>query len=333
MSLANKRNVHLDIRLKGNVTPEPKEHQTRHVKDLSYIHVHPASPPDWNHLKVLHRNTLPPRSYFFLYNTEKAALAGDVRNSRSQLLSGNNWKFHLSPSPFQGPTEFWERDFDASGWADIAVPGMWQTQGFGKGPQYTNLDFPWPADPPHVPLDDNECGRYVTVFDVDTAFAESQLRLRFEGVDSAFTVWVNGKEIGYSQGARNPSEFDVTHAIEVGRQNTLAVQVYQRCDGTCLEDQGQGRLSGICRGVYLHSFPKTSIVDFQVQTRFLDSKYSDAEISVKVQLSNRARVKLQLLDARRSLVAVGKSPAKSEDTTVSIKLVVENPHRWTAETP
>jgi len=213
-------------------------------KDESKVHVHPQTTPDWNNLQVIHRNTLDPRNHFYLYDTEEDALAGDIEKARCQKLSGRAWKFNLSSSPFQGPAGFHEVDFDCSTWDDIQVPGMWQCQGFGKGPQYTNLDFPWPADPPHVPLDDNECGRYVTTFSVDDSWANTQLRLRFEGVDSAFTVWVNGRNIGYSQGARNPSEFDVTDAVRIGADNTLAVEVYQRCDGSYLEDQA-------CRNVCL----------------------------------------------------------------------------------
>jgi len=235
MALNPESKMHIAVRLKGSVTPEPQDDSD--FVDPDKFHVHPPQTPDWNNLKVLHRNTLPPRSYFYLYDKEDDALVGDITRSRCQRLSGTDWKLHVAPSPFQGPTGFYELGYDVSEWKDAFVPGMWQCQGLGKGPQYTNLDFPWPADPPHVPLDDNECGRYVTTFHVSKKFANSQLRLRFEGVDSAFSVWVNGKEIGYSQGARNPSEFDVTDAIEVGWYNTLAVEVYQRCDGTYLEDQ------------------------------------------------------------------------------------------------
>lgn len=97
--------------------------------------------------------------------------------------------------------------------------------------------YPWPVDSPNVPYDDNETGSYLRTFKVPKAFEGDQLRLRFEGVDSAFHVWVNGKEVGYSQGSRNPSEFDITAFVNLDGENTLAVQVYQRCDGSYLEDQ------------------------------------------------------------------------------------------------
>lgn len=161
-----------------------------------------------------------------------------MRRSRAALLSGT-WGFDLSTSPFQGPRDFHRTDFDHEKWKLIKVPGMWQLQGFGKGPQYTNVNYPFPVNPPHVPYDDNECGRYVTVFEAPEHLKGdgNRWRLRFEGVDAAFTVWVNGKEVGYSQGSRNPSEFDITDFLEVDDENLLCVEVYQRCDGSYIEDQ------------------------------------------------------------------------------------------------
>lgn len=207
--------------------------------NLSETEVQPKQIPDWSNLKVIHRNTLAPRSHFHLYNTEKDALSGDVGRSRATLLSGT-WGFELSPGPFNGSQEFYKSDFDHTEWKLIKVPGMWQLQGFGKGPQYTNVNYPFPVDPPNVPYDDNECGRYIKRFTVpDTLKDGDQWRLRFEGVDAAFTVWLNGKEVGYSQGSRNPSEFDVSAFLnlESDAENTLCVEVYQRCDGSYIEDQ------------------------------------------------------------------------------------------------
>lgn len=102
---------------------------------------------------------------------------------------------------------------------------------------YTNVIYPFPVDPPNVPFDDNETGSYIRTFIVSEALRNHQLRLRFEGVDSSFHVWVNGKEVGYSQGSRNPSEFDITAFVNEEAENTLAVRVYQWCDGSYIEDQ------------------------------------------------------------------------------------------------
>jgi len=97
--------------------------------------------------------------------------------------------------------------------------------------------YPFPVDPPNIPYDNNETGSYLRTFTVPESFKDHQLRLRFEGVDSSFHVWVNGKEVGYSQGARNPSEFDITSFVNIEGENSLAVQVYQFCDGSYIEDQ------------------------------------------------------------------------------------------------
>jgi beta-galactosidase len=102
---------------------------------------------------------------------------------------------------------------------------------------YTNIKYPFPVEPGHVSYEANETGSYRRTFKVPAEFKHHQLRLRFEGVDSAFHVWVNGKEVGYSQGSRNPSEFDITELVDASNVNTLAVRVYQYCDGTYIEDQ------------------------------------------------------------------------------------------------
>jgi beta-galactosidase len=205
------------------------------------IHIHPQATPDWNNLSVIHRNTLPGRSHFFVYDNEDDALTRDLSRSKSQLLSGPRWIFQLAKSPLEGVTDFYMQDRSALEddplWGRVAVPGMWQLQGWGKGPHYTNIMFPFPVDPPHVPIDDNETGRYVTHFFLDKDDEGHQLRLRFEGVDSAFTVWINDTKVGYSQGSRNPSEFDITPHVSFGTFTRLSVEVYQRCDGTYIEDQ------------------------------------------------------------------------------------------------
>ncbi|KAK1759609.1 glycoside hydrolase [Echria macrotheca] len=295
------------------------------------VHVVPAATPDWNNLKVIHRNTLPPRSHFFLYDNAKDALSRDVSRSKSQLLSGK-WRFQLSPSPLSARRQDY-LDYDvlqkSTEWHWIAVPGMWQCQGFGKGPQYTNINFPFPVDPPRVPIDDNECGRYVTQFHLHESDKAHQLRLRFEGVDAAFTVWVNDHEVGYSQGSRNPSEFDVTEFVRFGGRNVLYVEVYQRCDGSYIEDQDQWWLSGIFRDVWLHKFPKTHIEDLHIQT-LLDDNYKNATLHVDVKLNDNADVTLQLLDADGKQLA---KDTKSGEKSVVFEIPVSNPHKWSAETP
>lgn len=287
----------------------------------------PESTPDWNSLAVIHRNTLPPRSSFFLYPTPEDAESRDISRSKTQLLSGR-WRFNWSKSPFDEPIDFHTSDYDALRWDTIEVPCMWQLQGYGT-PQYVNLTYPFPVNPPHVPLDDNECGRYVTRFYVGEDAEDHQLRLRFEGVDSSFTCWLNDKEVGYSQGSRNPSEFDVTEHIVIGGNNVLYVEVYQRCTGSYLEDQDCWRLSGIFRDVYLHKFPKCHFEDVHVQT-ILDDEYRDAKLHVRIQVNSQAEVTLRLVDAEGNRIA---ERTREGDGTIEFEVGVRNPSKWTAETP
>ncbi|KAF2704120.1 glycoside hydrolase family 2 protein [Pleomassaria siparia CBS 279.74] len=291
----------------------------------------PQRTPDWSNVEVIHRNTLSPRSHFHVYDSESDALSGNLDLSRAVLLSGQ-WGFDLATTPFAGPREFFRTDFVHDDWKLVSVPGMWQLQGFGKGPHYTNMFFPFPVNPPHIPYDDNECGRYVTRFDVPERLRNGkQWRLRFEGVDSAFTVWVNGKEVGYSQGSRNPSEFDITSFLEVEVENLLCVEVYQRCDGSYIEDQDQWWLSGIFRDVWLHSFPEVTFEDFHIQT-LLDADYEDALLAVSVTLNRAyAQVDFKLLDAEGNVKATGS--LTEGDETYDCNHRLNSPHKWTSETP
>nr|DAA35006.1 TPA_inf: intracellular beta-galactosidase BgaD2 [Chaetomium globosum CBS 148.51] len=305
-------------------------------------HIIPVTPPDWNNLRVIHRNTLPPRAHFFLYGNREDALSRDIARSKSQLISGQ-WRFHLSKSPLDGPVDFHlhtPSDLESKhGWGGqtIRVPGMWQLQGYGKGPHYTNLNFPFPVDPPHVPIDDNECGRYATSFQLTSEDKGHQLRLRFEGVDSAFTLWVNHREVGYSQGSRNPSEFDITPFVRCPGTNSLHVEVYQRCDGSYIEDQDQWWLSGIFRDVWLHKFPPTHFEDLRIKAQLSDN-YQDGTLYVEFKLNHEAKVNLALLDADGAEIASQiqerEGGASDKGTWTKAKIgPLKDVHRWTAETP
>ncbi|KAI1344510.1 intracellular beta-galactosidase BgaD [Xylariaceae sp. FL0016] len=299
---------------------------------MSPSRTYPASQPDWNNLDVLHRNTLPPRVNFYVYNSSKDALTYDVVKSKTHCLSGT-WKFHLAKNPFEAPEGFEAEAFDAAKWDDTIVPSMWQLNGYGKGPHYTNVNFPIPVDPPNVPFEENETGSYITKFAVPENLRDSQIRLRFEGVDSAFHVWVNGKEVGYHQGSRNPSEFDVTSVVNQAGDNTLAVRVYQYCDATYIEDQDQWRMSGIFRDVYLLGFPSEArIEDLFLQTK-LDSQYVDAELKVRVDVSGSGKLRLDLYDTDKTTSVASESKDVNSGGPVEFSFRVKDPKKWTAETP
>lgn len=261
----------------------------------------PSQTPDWANLQILNRNTLPPRAHFAVQDSES--------------LNGL-WQFQLCPNPFATPTQFGEID----------VPGMWQLQGYGDPPQYTNISYPFPVNPPKVSYSVNECGIYSRKFTIPSHWSGRQVRLRFEGVDSAFHVIINDKEVGYSQGARNPTEFDIT-AFLIDKENLIHVNVYKYSDGSYLERQDQWSLSGIFRDVLLIAFPSdTCIEDYFVRTSF-DETYTDATLSVSVTTSSRTEVNLRLVDAEGKLIV------KASTSNGYFSLPIKAPHQWTAEVP
>lgn len=186
--------------------------------------------PDYCNEQVIQRNRLPARSYHI--------------PETSVLLNGI-WEFNYAPTPFHAP----EPDAALHGsshksieWSPIPVPSHWQFHGYGI-PHYTNTVYPIPVCPPQVPTE-NPTGTYRRSFEVPHSWGDMQLRLRFDGVDSAYHVWLNGKAIGYSQGSRNSAEFDISQYVKTDGMNELLVRVYQWSDGSYIEDQDQWWLSG-----------------------------------------------------------------------------------------
>nr|DAA35010.1 TPA_inf: intracellular beta-galactosidase BgaD [Fusarium vanettenii 77-13-4] len=282
---------------------------------------------DWSDLKVLHRNRLPTRAHFYPFSTRDDALTLNRDKAAYQSLNGT-WKFRHDASPFEAPD--WENAQPLT-WANIQVPGMWQLQGHSR-PLYSNVNYPFPVDPPNVPLL-NETGSYWRCFTTPADWRDRQIRLRFEGVDSAFHVWANGLEVGYSQGSRNAAEFDISSLLhEPGSLNTLAVRVYELCDGSYIERQDQWTLSGIFRDVYLVAFDSLAIVDFEA---FPIVHESLTRASLRVRLTVQGAEPGTLAKAEL-LSPVGSSlwqttAAPSED----LELVLEGDdlHLWSAESP
>lgn len=129
--------VHINLKT-GNQQHDPTPRSSLDVLKMTETHTFPKGLPDWSNLEVIHKNTLPPRASFHLYDNEANALTRDTTKSRSLSLSGT-WKFSLAKSPFDAPPDFFENNFDSQKWGKIEVPGMWQLQGYGKGPQYVSL--------------------------------------------------------------------------------------------------------------------------------------------------------------------------------------------------
>ena len=281
--------------------------------------------PDWENLELLHRNTLPTRFAFFQYSSEEIARQHKREASEFCLSLNGTWQFRYDESPLEAPE--WETQ-DPLTWNGIKVPGMWQLQGYGH-PHYSNVNYPFPVDPPNVPLL-NGTGSYWRKFTLPSQWSGDQIRLRFEGVDSSFHVWVNGKEVGYSQGARNAHEFDITQYLAEG-ENTLAVRVYELCDGSYLERQDQWTLSGIFREVYLTSFPQNAITDFSAVPELDDSfKKATLRVQVKTQGEAAGSVSIKLYHPKGRLQHEGTfEPASGAVIEVS----GDDLDLWSAENP
>lgn len=286
---------------------------------------------DWHDLSVLERNRVKSRAYFIPFADTDGALSYDRGSSAWYHSLNGVWKFHYAEEPETAPEAFYEEDYDVSAWDDLPVPGHWQLQGYGH-PHYTDLYYPFPVDPPHVP-NANPTGSYVREFELPEHWDGQKICVKFDGVDSAFHVWLNGSFIGYSQGSRLTSEFDLTPYLKAG-VNKMSVRVYQWSDGSYLEDQDMWWMSGIFRDVYLVAEPSAlRINDFRVTTE-LDAKYLNAKLNVHLELEGKesGSVRLQLLDGTGVVVgSVEKDVTHSAAEDFEIE--VAGPDLWTAESP
>ncbi|MCP3738596.1 beta-galactosidase subunit alpha [Rossellomorea sp. BNER] len=296
---------------------------------------------DWETLSVLHRGRLPDRAYFLSFTNEKNALTYERGRSRGFKLLNGMWKFNYSENPEFAPDFFYADDYDVSDWDDLQVPSHWQLNGYGT-PHYTNVQYPFPVDPPYVPTD-NPTGSYKRNFYLTPEWLDQKIILRFEGVDSAFHVWVNGKEIGYSQGSRMSSEFNITPYIREGL-NTLSVRVYQWSDGSYLEGQDMWWLSGIFRDVYLLAKPIIHINDLFIRTE-LDKNYEDAVLKIDTILENGVnqnmdyyQLEYRILNHEKRLIAQtieSKSVFLPKNLSVKVRMdiPVKSPTKWSVENP
>jgi len=296
---------------------------------------------DWENPQIVGRNKEPAHIPLVPYADERTALADDRSASPYVQLLNGEWKFKYAPNPASAPENFHEKDFDDSGWDTIAVPGNWQLQGYDK-PIYTNVQYPFPAEALRVPHDDNPTGSYRKDFTIPDNWEGRQIFLLFEGVDSAFTLWVNGQEVGYSQDSRLPAEFNITPHLHSG-ENTLAVQVVRWSDGSYLEDQDFWRLSGIYRDVYLWAAPSVHVRDFYIRTN-LDEAYRDGLLSVTVKVHNYSGqeaadhiLEVKLFDARTNEL-ISESAKKvtvkcGDDVMLELEQAVPNPQKWSDEHP
>ena len=302
----------------------------------------PEPAPYWEDPAVFAENREPPRASFTPFPTLARWIDRRPEDSPFRLSLNGNWRFHWVPRPSERPTDFFEPDFDASAWDIIPVPSNWEFEGYGY-PVYRDEFYSFPANPPFVPRDDNPVGSYRRTFEVPEDWERREIFLNFDGVYSAFFVWVNGEYIGYSEGSRTPAAFRVTEAVRAGA-NMVAVQVYRWSDGSYLESQDFWRVSGIDRDVYLVSRPPTYLRDFHVEAE-LDDAYEKGRLRLTVSLANRGlgsagrhQVHFNLRDPQDRLVweeteVLEVDVPLNGEAEASGSFGVGRPLHWTAETP
>lgn len=277
-------------------------------------------------LEHLHIGTEMPRAYFIPYDSLEDALKGDRNESYYLTNLCGQWSFKYFKSFEDIDESFYEEKKDISELNKVAVPGCFQLydiEGIDK-PLYSNLKYPFPTDPPHVP-EDNPCAFYIRDFEVSEEMLERESIITFEGVSSCFYLWVNGEFVGYSQVSHCTSEFNISEYVKLG-SNRIAVLNVKWCDGSYLEDQDYFRLSGIFREVYILSRNKTRIEDAFIKQEF-NEDYSLCTLTIDCTLKGNAPVLYGLASPKGELIAQGESEAPC--FTVEIK----TPLLWNDEKP
>ena len=286
-------------------------------------------PRHYEDLKIMHENTMPSRAYYMPASHDMGPLVEDRFSSDRVICMNGTWEFQYFNSIYDLQEKFYEQGYDCSRFTQVEVPGVWQNYGYDSH-QYTNVRYPIPLDPPYVPQE-NPCGAYVRKFYYEIPEEAPRAYLNFEGVDSCFYVWVNGKYVGYSQVSHATSEFDVTEVLKNG-ENTLAVLVLKWCDGTYLEDQDKFRMSGIFRDVYFVNRPENVVYDYFTTTEIQEEQ---AVITVQASYQGKAvPTKLTLYDAEHKEIA---SQVFQENTgtvyTHKAVILVKEPNLWNPEQP
>ena len=295
---------------------------------------------DWENPAIFSVNKEGPRASFIPFQDEPASLSKDIDKSNRILNLNGEWKFQFSWNPASVPDGFFFVGYDDTNWDNLEVPSNWQVKGYGT-PIYTNVTHPFEANPPLVPADTNETGCYRRYFEVPGGWDNKEIFIHFAGVQSAFYLWINGQEVGYSHGSMTPAEFNITNYLNEGR-NLVAAQVIRWSDGSYLEDQDFWRLSGIYRDVYLIARTPVSIDDFNVVTD-LDEGYTDARLHVKVDLKKFVQTRFAGEVLLKLYCPAGEiifENAKNVEISGNINFFsidfdqeVINPLKWTAETP
>ncbi len=293
--------------------------------------------PDWENLAVNTINTEKPHATIVSFPDNAATLNAGWRESENVMSLDGKWKFSFAKTPAERPYWFFKDDYDIRSWSDIEVPSTWEREGYGI-PYYVNIGYPFKMNPPFIDHSDNPVGSYKRSFILPSGWRHKEVFLTFDGVSSAFYVWVNGEQVGYSEDSKTTTEFNITPFLKRGK-NTIAVEVYRYCDGSYLEGQDFFRLSGIQRSVWLHARPATYIRDFFSRATLVND-YTDGHLDLDVELANTGkrpanlRLEAGLYDGTTKILGEIRD-ADAVDGTALLHLSTElqdvNP--WSAESP
>jgi len=281
--------------------------------------------------RVFAVNRLAAHSDHCYYETEAEALKGNM--GQRQSLNGT-WKFSYAENPAERKEHFYKSDFNLDSFGTIEVPGHMELQGYG-GCQYINTMYPWDGlsdiRPPHIDWQNNPVGSYLREFELEEPLKGKRLFLSFQGVETAFYVWLNGTFIGYSEDSFTPSEFEITDAVWPG-SNRLAVEVYKRSSASWIEDQDFFRFSGIFRDVYLYAVPECHVEDLFIHGDVSDD-YRDGLFRAELALTGEIKgsISAALKDNAGEIVASwGPIPAEKE---VEFSGHISNARLWSGEDP
>ena len=265
------------------------------------------------------------------FQENRLPVHSDHKSDIPKLSLNGLWKFAYAPNYRVSAHGFEAADYDCKCWADIRVPAHIQMEGYDS-PQYVNLQYPWDGreevKPGEIPERFNPVGQYVKYFAVPEGWEGKPLYISFQGVESAFALWMNGTYVGYSEDTFTPSEFDLTPYVKEG-ENKLAVLVFKWCGGSFCEDQDFFRFSGIFREVYLYTVPKVHVWDLKVQT-LLDDSFMQGTLLLDLKLQGKGRVQGMLTAADGSVV--GELTAGVEEMA-HFEMTVDKPKLWSAEVP
>lgn len=296
---------------------------------------------EWkNEPEIFQMNRLPAHNRVIHYESEADAWTGSYEKSKYYKSLNGTWKFYHVCRPADAPQGFWNEDYDTTGWGEIEVPLSWQMAGYGRK-QYTNIAYPWEWEeavmPPFAPEEYNETGCYVTTFVFPEAFeGKRKTLISFQGVESAFYLWVNGQFVGYAEDTYTPSDFDLTPFLKQG-ENKIALRVHQWCTGSWLEDQDMWRLAGIFRDVYLYSIPEGGIYNYHLDYD-VDDEYRDVDLRLKLQgldslKNDTVHVQLFAPDGEKILDEAAELLEEESGSRYTKSIHIENPLKWSAEIP